>query len=121
MKARGYTLLAASVAAVAGMLTVGGHGFGGTRGGAGAALQQQLLLRLHPRELRRTAPEVQRGPWRPVSVAGGTSSGANNTTNYWEGINKRGPISDGIFTWAPGTEANLGKAQNDKINFFKVK
>ena len=58
-----------------------------------------------------------------VDVGGGTSSGSNNTSNQWVGVDSLpGPIpDDDIFKWAPHTDANLGSAQNDKINYFNVK
>jgi hypothetical protein len=67
------------------------------------------------------ASNAPRGTSR-VSVGGGTSSGANNTSNYWKGVNDLccGVPDDDIFTWAPYTEVNLGRAQQDKINYFAV-
>ncbi|GGK21698.1 hypothetical protein GCM10011583_62130 [Streptomyces camponoticapitis] len=57
-----------------------------------------------------------------VQVGGGTSSGSNNTANEWVGVNDlTGVPDDDIFKWAPYTEANVGSAANDKINYFRVK
>ncbi|MFI6080332.1 peptidase inhibitor family I36 protein [Streptomyces sp. NPDC051217] len=57
-----------------------------------------------------------------VQVGGGTSSGSNNTANEWVGVNDlTGVPDDDIFKWAPYTEANIGSAANDKINYFRVK
>lgn len=63
----------------------------------------------------------QAGRGSRVQVAGGTSSGSNNTANLWVGVNDRPGPDDDIYKWAPFTEANLGSAQNDKINYFNVK
>ncbi len=121
MKARAYTLLAASVAAVAGMLTAGASASAAPAAAPVLHCNSGYFCAYIHANYDGLLLKSSSGRGTSVSVAGGTSSGANNTSNYWEGINKRGPINDGIFTWSPGTEANLGKAQNDKINFFKVK
>lgn len=121
MRARIVSVLAASAVAFTGLL-VGASPASATSDGALALSCQDgffcayINVNYNGQILKSNAGSGQR-----VQVAGGTSSGSNATSNNWTGVNElSGLPDDDIFTWAPGTDANLGSAQNDKINYFNV-
>jgi hypothetical protein len=123
MKARVFSVAAASVVAITGLLT----------GAAPAMATPTEPMALHctrgyfcayiHANFDGLLLESNAGRGSRVQVAGGTSSGANHTGNLWVGVNDLccGVPDDNIFSWAPYTQANLGRADNDKINYFNVK
>ena len=50
-----------------------------------------------------------------------TSSGSNNTSNQWVGVNLRIGIGDDVYKWAPYTDASTIGSANDKIDQFDVR
>jgi len=122
MKTQIFSLLAASVAASVSTLAGGAPAMAASDGVQALSCQSGYFCAYINVNYNGQLLKSQAGRGSQVQVGGGTSSGSNNTANLWVGVNEIPSYpDDDIFKWAPYTEANLGSAQNDKINYFNVK